>query len=171
MAEVSPLSKGMQSHFYGPQSPASKLPTRVPKEGLPVVAEPCGQPARGSLDIEPRQNLHTEALGSAANLAFKSTECVSVWCREAGSVPGAAPFRWELSNRPGVRRLGVTVALHALHQPSAPSKLPYNRNGGLGESLCQTRPPVLAPAPRLCPWGARAEIPGPLPYLGIRRTG
>lgn len=109
-----------------------KSPQRSPKGGLSSVAVPCGQPARGSLDTEPRQNLHTEALGPAANLAFKSTECVSVWCSEVGSAPGAAPFPWELSGRLGVRCLGVTVALHALQQPPAPSKPPYNRNGGLG---------------------------------------
>lgn len=33
LAEVSPLWKAMWSQFYGPQSPASKVPTKVPKGG------------------------------------------------------------------------------------------------------------------------------------------
>lgn len=33
LAEVSPLSKAMWTQFYGPQSPASKVPTKVPKGG------------------------------------------------------------------------------------------------------------------------------------------
>lgn len=89
----------------------------------------------------------------------------------AGSVPAAAPFHGELSDGPGVRCLGVTVAPLALHQPPAPRKLLCNRDGGSGGSLRKTGPPALAcPPPRSRPGIPREEIPGPLPYLGIRRN-
>lgn len=132
--------------FMGLRALHPNLPTRIPKGGLPH-----GLPSGGLVDTQSRQNLQTEALRSCANLAFKSARVSSVWCRKAGPAPAATSFQRECFERPSCGMFG------GYRGPSAstpsPSKLPNNRNGGSGGSLCKTHPPV-PPHHQTVPWGA-----------------